>query len=157
MKLYHLVLKDILRRKKRVLYAALGIVIAAMTVVGILTIATAGQARIYSQLEKYGANLNVVPAISNVDMKLGDLSLGAVAVGENYIPEARLPEIRQITDGLIREALGIKDGGNIATIAPRLYVNTKVKEMSLLVVGIEPKEERQIKTWWKIREGQYLE
>jgi hypothetical protein len=29
-KLYHLVLKDILRRKKRVLYAALGIVIAAI-------------------------------------------------------------------------------------------------------------------------------
>ncbi len=157
MKLYHLVLKDILRRKKRVLYAALGIVIAAMTVVGILTIATAGQARIYSQLEKYGANLNVVPAISNVDMKLGDLSLGAVAVGENYIPEARLPEIRQITDGLIREALELKDEGNIATIAPKLYVNTKVKETSLLVVGIEPKEERQIKTWWKIQEGQYLE
>ncbi len=157
MKLYHLVFKDILRRKKRVLYAALGIVIAAMTVVGILTIARAGQARIYSQLEKYGANLNVVPAISNIDMKLGDLSLGAIAVGENYIPEAKLPEIRKITDGLIKEALNIKDEGNIATIAPKLYINTRVKETSLLMVGIDPKEERQIKTWWKIQEGQYLE
>ena len=47
MKLYQLVLKDILRRKKRVLYAALGIVIAAMTVVGILTMATAGEEKIY--------------------------------------------------------------------------------------------------------------
>ncbi len=157
MKLYHLVLKDILRRKKRVLYAALGIVIAAMTVVGILTIATAGQAKIYSQLEKYGANLNVVPAISNVDMRLGDLSMGALMVGENYIPEAKLPEIRQIADGEIRKALGIKDDVDIATIAPKLYVNTKVKGTSLLVVGVEPKEERKIKTWWKIQEGKYLE
>jgi len=156
-KLYHLVLKDILRRKKRVLYSALGIVIAAMTVVGILTIATAGQAKIYSQLEKYGANLNVLPAISNVDMKLGDLSMGALTVGENYIPEAKLPEIRQIADGEIREALGIKDDVDIATIAPKLYVNTKVKGTSLLVVGVEPKEERKIKTWWKIHEGEYLE
>jgi len=156
-KLYHLVLKDILRRKKRVLYAALGIVIAAMTVVGILTIATAGQARIYAQLEKYGANLNVIPAISNVDMTLGDLSLGALTVGENYIPEAKLAEIREITDGEIRNALGIKDEAYIATIAPKLYVNTKVKGTSLLVVGVEPKEERAIKTWWKIQEGKYLE
>lgn len=157
MKLYQLVFKDILRRKKRVLYAALGIVIAAMTVVGILTIATAGQAKIYAQLEKYGANLSVVPAISNVDMTLGDLSLGALTVGENYIPEAKLPEIRQIADGEIREALGIKDDVDIATIAPKLYVNTKVKGASLLVVGVEPKEERKIKTWWKIQEGKYLE
>ncbi len=157
MKLYQFVLKDILRRKKRVLYAALGIVIAAMTVVGILTIATAGQAKIYAQLEKYGANLSVIPAISNVDMTLGDLSLGALTVGENYIPEAKLPEIREITDGAIREALGIKDNAYIATIAPKLYVNTKVKGTLLLVVGVEPKEERTIKTWWRIQEGKYLE
>jgi len=152
-----LVFKDILRRKKRVLYAALGIVIAAMTVVGILTIATAGQIKIYAQLEKYGANLNVIPAISNVDMTLGDLSLGALTVGENYIPEAKLPEIRQIADGEIKEALGIKDDVDIATIAPKLYVNTKLKGTSLLVVGVEPQEERKIKTWWRILEGEYLE
>ncbi len=157
MKLYQLVMKDILRRKKRVLYAALGIVIAAMTVTGTLTINTAGQAKIYAQLEKYGANLNVIPAISNVDMTLGDIRLGAVTVGENYILEAKLSEIRQIADGKIREALGIKDEGTIATIAPKLYVNTQVKGTFLLVVGIEPKEERTIKTWWKIQEGKYLE
>ena len=157
MKLYHLVFKDLLRRKKRVLYAAFGIVIATMTVVGILTISTAGQAKIYAQLEKYGANLSVIPAISNVDMTLGDISLGALTVGENYIPEVRLSEIRQIADSEIKKALGIDDDTDIATIAPKLYVNTKVKDVSLLVVGIEPQEERAIKTWWKIKEGKYLE
>jgi putative ABC transport system permease protein len=156
-KLYQLVFKDILRRKKRVLYAALGIVIAAMTVVGILTISAAGEAKIYAQLEKYGANLNVIPAISNVDMTLGDLSLGALTVGENYIPESKLPEIREITDGEIRNALGINDEGYIATIAPKLYINTEVKGTSLLVVGVESKEERAIKSWWRIQEGTYLE
>lgn len=156
MKLYHLVFKDILRRKKRVLYAALGIVIATMTVVSILTVATAGQAKIYDQLEKYGANLSVIPAISNVDMTLGDINLGALTVGENHIPEARLSEIRQIADSEIKKALGIDDDTDIATIAPKLYVNTKVRDTSLLVVGVEPQEERAIKTWWKIKEGEYL-
>lgn len=157
MKLYHLVFKDILSRKKRVLYAALGIVIATMTVVSILTIATAGRERIYTQLEKYGANLSILPAISNVDMMLGDLSMGALTVGENYVPEEVIPQIRQIADGMIKESLGIEEEANIATIAPKLFINTEVKGTPLLAVGIEPREERIIKTWWRIHEGKWVE
>ncbi len=157
MKLYQLVLKDILRRKKRVSYATLGVVIAAMTVVSILTIANAGEARIYAQLEKYGANLNVIPAISSVETSLGDLSMGALAVGDNYIAEDKLVQLREITDGEIKKALDIKDDAFIATIAPKLYVSTKIKNTSLLAVGIDPGEERVIKTWWRVSEGLYIE
>ena len=157
MKLYRIVLKDIVRRKKRVLFAALGVAIGTMTVVGVLTIALAGQAKIYNELEKYGPNLAVMPAISNVDTHLGDLSLGTLAVGENYIPEGKLPQIRQIADGEIKAALGITDQGNIATIAPKLYINTAVKGTSMMVVGMVPEEESKIKTWWKIEQGKYLE
>jgi putative ABC transport system permease protein len=143
MKLYQIVLKDITRRKKRMLYASLGVVIG---------VATIGETNIYGQLEKYGANLVVMPAISDINVGLGGLSLGTLAVGENYIYEDNLPEVRQITDGMIREALGIEDEGDIATIAPRL-----VKGTSVIVVGVDPQQERQLKTWWRIREGEYLE
>jgi len=156
-KLYRIVLKDIARRKKRVLFAALGVAIGTMTVVGVLTIALAGQARIYNELEKYGANLAVTPAINNVDTHLGDLSMGTLAVGENYIPQETLPQIRQIADGEIREARGITDPGDIATIAPELYINTTVKGSSVMVVGVEPDAESKIKTWWNVQEGEYLE
>jgi putative ABC transport system permease protein len=157
MKIYSLVAKDIIRRKKRVLYATLGIVIGTMTVVGILTIALAGEARIYSQLEKYGPNLSVVPAISNLDMKLGDISMGTLTIGENYISSEKIPYIRQIADDSIRKELKIEDEGNIATIAPKLYVTTEVVGISMMVVGIEPQEEINVKTWWRIKEGKYLE
>jgi len=156
MKLYQMVAKDVVRRKRRVLYAALGVVIGTMTIVGILTIALAGEAKIYNQLEKYGANLTVIPAISNLDVQLGDLSLGTLTVGENYISEEKLPEIRQIADGEIREALDIEDEGDIATLAPKLYVNTEVGGVSVMVVGVDPEEESKIKTWWRIQEGEYL-
>ena len=157
MKLYQMVAKDVMRRKKRVLYAALGVVVGTMTVVGILTIAIAGEAKIYDQLEKYGPNLTVVPAISNLDMKLGDLSLGTLTVGENYISEDKLPEIREIADNEIRMGLDISDEGNIATLAPKLYVSTKVKGTSVMVVGVDPIEETKIKTWWKIQDGEFLD
>jgi putative ABC transport system permease protein len=156
MKLYQVVIKDVIRRKRRVLYATLGVVIGTATVVGILTVASAGQARIYNQLEKYGPNLAVTPAISNLDMKLGDVSLGMLTVGDNYVSEDKLPMIRQIADGEIRKAMKIEDEGNIATIAPNLYINTNIGSTPAMVVGIDPQEEIKIKTWWKVNRGQYL-
>lgn len=157
MKLYRLVAKDILRRKKRLLYAALGVVIGTMTVVGILTIALAGQQRITQQLEKYGPNLAVVPAINNLAMKLGDVNLGTLSVGENYISTDKIPQMQKIADDEIRMTFDIKDEGTIATLAPKLFINTKVENASVMVVGIDPDKEAVIKTWWKIKEGQYLQ
>ena len=157
MKLYQIVLKDILRRKRRVLYAALGVVIGTMTVVGVLTIAFAGEKGVYSQLEKYGANLTIVPAVNNIDAKLGSLSLGTLAIGENYIQEYYLPKIREIADGEIHQARNIYGDGPIATIAPRLYENADVRGVSVVVAGIQPQDERAIKTWWQMRDGKYLE
>ncbi len=156
MKLYQMVIRDIIRRKRQVLFAVIGVLIGTMTVVGIFTISRAGEARMYDQLEKYGPNLTVMPAISNVDVNLGDLSLGTLAVGETYISEDILPKIRQIADGLIREVIGIDDEGDIATIAPKLYINTEVKGISVMVVGVDPQEELNIKTWWRIQDGEYL-
>ena len=157
MKLYQMVLRDVIRRKKSVLFAVVGVIIGTMTVVGIFTIARAGEARMIDQLEKYGPNLTVIPAISSVDMQLGGLSLGTLSIGENYIAEEKLPQIREIADSEIREVLGLDDEGDIATIAPKLYINTKVNGTSVMVVGVEPQEEIKIKTWWRVGEGEYLD
>jgi putative ABC transport system permease protein len=158
MKLHHIVAKDVMRRKRRVLYAVLGVVIGTMTVISILTIAVAGESKIYAQLEEYGANLIVIPAISQIDLEFGGLDLGALTVGDNYIPEDKLPHIRQIADDMVNEALGIGDEGSrySASVAPRLYANARVGEVSTVVVGVDPEEEIRIKTWWRLQEGQYF-
>jgi len=156
MKLYQMVARDISRRKRRLLYATIGVAIGTMTVIGILTVASAAQTRINAQIEKYGPNLSVTPAINNVDMTLGDLSLGTISVGDNYIDETQVPKIRQITDSEIRAALGIQTEGNLATVAPNLFVDTKVNDVSIMVVGIDPSQEQAIKSWWQISQGAYL-
>ncbi|MBM3141895.1 MAG: ABC transporter permease [Chloroflexi bacterium] len=154
MKLYQIVLKDIMRRKRQMLYSALGVAIGTMTVVGILTIAVAGEAKIYNQVDKYGANLTVIPAINQLDMKLGDLSLGTLAVGDNYIPDTTLLKVKQITDDKIKESLCVD--GTAAVVSPKLYINTNVRGVSVTVVGINPQEEGKIKTWWRVQEGEYI-
>jgi putative ABC transport system permease protein len=157
-KLYNIVVKDVLRRKKRVAYATLGVVIGIMTVVGILTVSLAGQTKLVAQLEKYGPNLSVVPAINSQNIQLGNITMGTLSVGENYIPEERLSQIQKIADGSIRDALKLADDGiPIATIAPTLYVNTTVKGTTMMVVGIHPEAEWKIRTWWNMRKGEFLE
>jgi len=148
-----------MRRKKRVLYAAFGVVVATMTVIGILTISNAGQSKLLDQLEKYGPNLTVSPAINSIDMQMGDLSLGQLSYGENYIPEDILPEIQQIADSEIRAsgiAAGFGPDEKISTLAPKIYINTNINDVKVTVVGIDPMEERKVKTWWVIAEGEYL-
>lgn len=156
MKLYQVVLKDILRRKRRVLYAVLGVVIGTMTVTSILTVSAAGQARITSQLEKYGANLNVMPAVKTIDNGLGDLSLGTMNLGENYIDENKVPVMRQIADSKIREYISDLPEGNIATVAPKLFVNATIKGASVITVGIDPEEQFKVNTWWQVSRGEYF-
>ena len=139
------------------MYTALGVAAGVAAFIAVLTVARAGEARLYEELDKYGPNLMVAPAINNVDLQLGDLSLGTLAVGDNYIDEDSLPQIREIADGAIREALGLEDEGDIAAIAPKLYVNTEVKGTSVMVVGFDPEPEWAIKSWWTVSSGKYPE
>jgi putative ABC transport system permease protein len=157
MKIYQLVVRDTLRRRRRALFTAVGVAIGVAAVVAVLTVANAGEKRIYSEIDKYGPNMMVTPAINDLDLKLGDLRLGSLAVGNNLIPEGRVSEIRQITDGAIREALGIQDQEDIATIAPKLFVATTVNGTSVMAVGFDPQQESALKTWWDISKGRYPE
>jgi putative ABC transport system permease protein len=157
MKLYNVVVKDTMRRRRRALYTALGVGVGVAALIAVLTIARAGEERIYAELDKYGPNMMVMPAVNDMDMQLGDLRLGSLAVGDNYIAQEKLAEIRQIADGAIREALGIEDEGDITTIAPKLYMNAEVKGTSVMVVGFDPEPERLIKSWWSLSGGEYPE
>jgi len=139
------------------MYTSLGIIIGIATFVAIITVAQAGQDKIYSELDKYGPNMVIVPAITDVGMKVGTMNLGRVSVGENYINESLIPVIQKTSDDMIRHSLNIRDEGDIVTIAPKLYQNVNVNGMEVMLVGIIPEKEILIKSWWEIDEGAYFE
>jgi ABC-type antimicrobial peptide transport system permease subunit len=72
MKIYQVVVRDTLRRRRRVLFTALGVAIGVAAVVAVLTVAHAGEKRIYSEIDKYGPNMMVTPAVNDMDLA-GDL------------------------------------------------------------------------------------
>ena len=156
MKLSTIVVKDMVRRKRRVLHSVLGVSIGIMTVIAMLTVANAGEEVLRGEMERYGPNLTVVPATARLDVELGGLTMGSVTVGETVIDEAVLPEIQRVADELIRMDMGISDPGPIAIVAPRLYLPATVDGRNVTVVGVAPNQERAIRVWWGFSEGEYL-
>lgn len=156
MRLSTIVVKDMVRRKRRVLHSILGVSIGITTVIGMLTVANAGEHLLRGELERYGPNLTVVPATARLDVELGGLTMGSVTVGETMIDEAVLPLIQQVADDAIRADMGISDASPIAIVAPRLYLPGTVDGRNVTVVGVLPREEKAIRAWWAFSDGGYL-
>ncbi|NLE95880.1 MAG: FtsX-like permease family protein [Dehalococcoidia bacterium] len=156
MRLSTIVVKDMARRKRRVLHSVLGVSIGITTVIAMLTVANAGETVLRSELERYGPNLTVVPATARLDVELGGLTMGSVTVGETMIDESVLPLIQQVADDAIRADMGISDPGPIAIVAPRLYLPGDVDGRTVTMVGVLPAEEKAIRVWWGFTDGGYM-
>lgn len=157
MRLSTIVIKDMVRRKRRVLHSVLGVSIGITTVIAMLTVADAGEQLLRGELERYGPNLTVVPATARLDVELGGLTMGSVTVGDTMIDESVLPLIQQVADEAIRTDMGISDPGPIAIVAPRLYLPGNVDGRSVTVVGVLPAEEKAIRVWWSFSDGRYMD
>jgi putative ABC transport system permease protein len=156
MRLSTIVVKDMVRRKRRVVHSVLGVSIGIMTVIAMLTVASAGERVLRAEMERYGPNLTVVPATARLDVELGGLTMGSVTVGETTIDESVLPEIQRVADDAIRADMGISDPSPIAIVAPRLYLPGSMDGRNVTVVGVFPAEEKAIRVWWGFTEGEYL-
>ncbi len=157
MRLSTIVVKDMVRRKRRVLHSVVGVSIGIMTVIAMLTVANAGEQVLRAEMERYGPNLTVVPATARLDVELGGLTMGSVTVGETTIDESVLPEVQRVADDLIRTDMAVSDPGPIAVVAPRLYLPATLDGRTVTVVGVAPDEERAIRAWWGFSEGGYLD
>lgn len=157
MRLSTIVVKDMVRRKRRVLHSVLGVSAGIATVIAMLTVANAGEELLRGELERYGPNLTVVPTTARLDVELGGLTMGTVVVGETTIDESVLPQIQRVADDAIRADMGITDPGKIAVVAPRLYLPGTMDGRDVTLVGVYPAEERAIRVWWGFHEGAYID
>ncbi len=156
MQLTTIVLKDMARRKRRVMYSVFGVSIGIMTVIAMLTVGSAGEHLLRMEMERYGPNLTVVPATARMDVELGGLTMVSVTVGETTLDQSLLPLIQFVADDAIRADKGISSPSPIAIVAPRLYLADAVGDRNVTVVGVLPAEEQAIRVWWDFSEGGHL-
>ena len=133
-------IKNLLRRKGKAAFVLAGLVIGVSTVVGIISYVEAMTNDINHKLEKYGANILIVPKTENLALSYGGLSLGGVSF--------EMEEIRQTDLGRVT---AIKNSQNIAAVGPLVLGVANVDSHKVLMAGVDFKSAGILKPWWKVQ------
>ena len=133
-------IKNLLRRKGRAAFVLAGLVIGVSTVVGIISYIEAMTNDINHKLEKFGANILVVPKTENLALSYGGLSLGGVSF--------EMEEIRQAD---LKRVGTIKNSKNIAALGPLVLGVANVAQQRVLLAGVDFKAAEILKPWWKVQ------
>jgi putative ABC transport system permease protein len=164
MRLYHIALKEIKHRKIRTVYTAIGIAVSMSMLIGVVITANSAKKEVINTIAKYGHSLTIIPAVE----KTTSLRMFGIATGQ-YLPEESLPEIERVYDKAIRsgwEKMGglVLGAGTIGgvddfqkpTFAPRLYEETTVNGINVIVGGVELNKELIARFWWDVEKGRFL-
>jgi putative ABC transport system permease protein len=139
MNLKDIAFKNLMRRKSKALFVLAGLVIGVSTVVALISFVDAMTHNINQRLEKYGANILVVPKTENLSLTYGGLSLGGLSFEMQEIREKDLARIRSI-----------KNAANVAAVGPMVLGAVQVGDHRVLLAGVDFRASRMLKPWWKI-------
>ena len=106
MNLRQIAIKNLLRRRGKAAFILAGLVIGVATVVAVLGFADAMSRDINHKLEKYGANILIVPRTENLTLSYGGLNLGAFSFGMQPLDESILARIKTIPNAANVAAAG---------------------------------------------------
>jgi putative ABC transport system permease protein len=140
MTLKNISLKNLIRRKGKALFVLAGLVIGVSTVVGIISFVEAMTSDINLKLEKYGANILIVPRTENLTLNYGGLSLGGVSFEMEEIRQAELAQVNSI-----------KNARNIAALGPLVLGVVNVDAHKVLLAGVDFKASTILKPWWQLQ------
>ena len=142
MTLTTIALRNLMRRKGKAAFILAGLVIGVATVVAVISLVEAMTRDINDKLEKYGANILIIPRTENLALTYGGLQLGGVSF--------EMQEIRQ--EELARVGL-IPNAGNVAALGPIVLGVLPLDSRRVLVAGVDFEVIHILKPWWQIKGG----
>ena len=134
-----IVLRNLLRRKGKSAFVLAGIVLGVSTVIGIISYVESMTADINHKLEKYGANILIVPKTENLNLTYGGLSLGGVSF-----------EMEEIREKDLEQVSNIKNSKNIAALGPLVLGVASLDSHKVLMAGVDFQSAEILKPWWKV-------
>jgi len=139
MNLRDIAFRNMMRRKAKAGFVLAGLLIGIATVVGLISLVEAMTRDINHKLEKYGANILIVPRTENLSLTYGGLSLGGVSF-----------EMEELQQEALRNIQSIKNVANIAAVGPLVLGVITVAEHRSLLAGINFETTEILKPWWKL-------
>lgn len=137
MKLYNISFNNLKRRKGKVIFLVLGLLIGISTIVTLLSITESMTRDIEDRLDRFGANIVMLPRSENLNLSYGGITVGGVNYEMTEFNEADIPKIRTI-----------QNTDNLGAVAPKVLGATEVQGKSVLLMGVDFEVELPLKTWW---------
>jgi putative ABC transport system permease protein len=139
MKLHTISINNLRRRKAKMAFLTIGLMVGIATIVTLVTLTRSMSSDIEAKMDEFGANILVTPRSNGLSMNYGGISLGGVTFDQREIREADLARIRTI-----------RNSRNISAIAPKVLGGIKVGTHDVLLVGVNFDSELKMKQWWSI-------
>ncbi|UCF85288.1 MAG: ABC transporter permease [Desulfobacteraceae bacterium] len=140
MKLIDISLNNLKRRKAKASFILVGLLIGVSAVVAFVSLVDALTRDINHKLEKYGANIMIVPKTENLSLNYGGLSLGGISF-----------EMQEILQEDLKRIQSIKNAANVAAVGPMVLGAIKLNNKNVLLAGVDFEVSRYLRPWWKVR------
>jgi len=138
-RLEHIVLHNLRRRKGRAIFLVIGLLIGVATVVTLLSLTDALGQRAQHELENFGANIIITPRSDALALNYGGIQLAGVNLVAKELEQSSLANIDDIPNRR-----------NVATIAPKVLGAVEVEGQRIMMMGVDPVAEFKLKKWWSI-------
>lgn len=139
MRLEHIVLHNLRRRKGRAIFLVVGLMIGVATVVTLLSLTDALGQRAQKELDNFGANIIITPRSDELSLNYGGIQLSSVNLVAREIEQSSLANIDKI-----------HNRRNVATIGPKVLGAVEVQGQRVMMMGVDPAAEFKLKRWWSI-------
>jgi len=139
MKLHTISINNLKRRKAKMAFLTIGLMVGIATIVTLVTLTRSMSSDIERKMDEFGANILITPQNNGLSMTYGGISLGGVTFDQREIREEDLAKIKTITNHK-----------NISAVSPKVLGGIKINNHDVLLVGVNFVYELKMKQWWKI-------
>lgn len=140
MRLRTIAIGNLRRRKGKAALVVIGLAVAVAAFVLVLSLVVSLRATMDDKLSKFGSNLVVTPASTQLSLTYGGVSVAGAGSGEvRYLQEADLARLRAVPSA--RE---------IAAAVPVLLQPVDAGGRSFLAMGTDLAESAKVKLWWRV-------
>ncbi|HJV37122.1 ABC transporter permease [Geomonas sp.] len=139
MKLHNISFNNLRRRKTKMAFLTIGLVVGIATIVTLVTLTNSMSSDIGRKMDEFGANILITPQQNGLSMNYGGISLGGVNFDQKEIRESDLALISTI-----------RNSRNISAVAPKVVGAVEVDRHQVLLVGVQFDKELKLKQWWNV-------
>jgi len=137
MRLTDIALQNLRRRKMRSALLVFSVVIGVASIIFLYSSTQVMKEDVANKLDQFGSNILILPD-SGAAMNFGGITVEAPT------------QVKELDMSLIPLMQTIKNKETLATIAPKLLVDTKINGQTILLLGVDFRQELRLKKWWKL-------